>query len=307
MADLSTTFCGINFNNPTVLASGVLGVTASSWSSAANNGAGGITTKSVWLNEHKGHKNPTIITTESWMMNAVGLPDAGLQKAKEEVEEYCKDKKAPLIMSIVAGKTEDFGEIAKKASELPVDIIEANISCPNVESELGRPFACVKKDAQEVVKTVVDAVKDKKPVVVKLSPNVTDIVEIAEACAESGADGFCLINTLGPGLAINLETGIPILSNKVGGISGPAIKPLAVKMVHDVYKATKLPIIGTGGIKSGRDALEMIMAGATLTGIGSGVYYRGIDVFRKITKEMNDWCDLNGIKSVKELTGTVKM
>jgi dihydroorotate dehydrogenase (NAD+) catalytic subunit len=307
MADLSTTFCGINFNNPTVLASGVLGVTASSWSSAANNGAGGITTKSVWLNEHKGHKNPTIITTESWMMNAVGLPDAGLQKAKEEVEEYCKDKKAPLIMSIVAGKTEDFGEIAEKASELPVDIIEANISCPNVESELGRPFACVKKDAQEVVKTVVDAVKDKKPVVVKLSPNVTDIVEIAEACAESGADGFCLINTLGPGLAINLETGIPILSNKVGGISGPAIKPLAVKMVHDVYKATKLPIIGTGGVKSGRDALEMIMAGATLTGIGSGVYYRGIDVFRKVTKEMNDWCDLNGIKSVKELTGTVKM
>lgn len=307
MADLSTTFCGINFYNPTVLASGVLGVTASSWRSCANNGAGGITTKSVWLNEHKGHKNPTIITTESWMMNAVGLPDAGVEKAKEEIEEYCKDKKAPLIVSIVGGKSDDFAEIAEKASDLPVDIIEANISCPNVESELGRPFACVKKDAKEVTKKVVEAVKGKKPVIVKLSPNVTDIVEIANVCAESGAEGFCLINTLGPGLAINLETKMPILSNKVGGISGPAIKPLAVKMVHDVYKATKLPIIGTGGINSGRDALEMIMAGAVLTGIGSGVYYRGIDVFRKVTKEMNDWCDSNGVKSLKELTGSVIM
>lgn len=307
MANLSTTFCGIEFENPTVLASGILGVTASSWRSVADHGAGGITTKSIWLNEHKGHPNPTIITTDEWMMNAVGLPDAGMKKAKEEIEKYCLDKKAPLIASIVGGSLEEFEKIAHEISALPVDLVELNISCPNVECELGRPFACVPKDAAEVTRRVKKVVNGKKPLIIKLSPNVADIVEIANACAESGADGFCLINTLGPGLAINLETRFPILANKVGGISGPAIKPLAVKLVHDVYKATKLPIIGTGGIRSGEDALEMIMAGAVLTGIGSGVYYRGIDVFKHVKDEMNEWCDKNGVKSVKELVGTVKI
>lgn len=307
MADLSTTFCGIEFKNPTVLASGVLGVTASSWKAVANSGAGGVTTKSVRLKEHKGHPNPTIITTNEWMMNAVGLPDAGVEKAKDEINEYCSDKKAPLIVSISGGKIDDFVEISREVANLPISLIEANISCPNVENEFGRPFACNHKDAAEVTRKIKEAVGGKKPVIIKLSPNVTDIVEIADACAEAGADGFCLINTLGPGLAINLETRIPILANKVGGISGPAIKPLAVKLVHDVYKATKLPIIGTGGVKSGEDALEMIMAGAVLTGIGAGVYYRGINVFKHVTNEMNEWCNKNGVKTIKELIGSVKM
>lgn len=307
MADLSTTFCGIEFKNPTVLASGVLGMTASSLKAVANSGAGGVTTKSVRLNEHKGHPNPTIITTNAWMMNAVGLPDAGVEKAKKEISDYCKDQKVPLIVSISGGKIDEFIKIADVVSDLPVSIIEANISCPNVESEFGRPFAYSHKDAFEVTKKIKEVLVDKKPLVIKLSPNVTDIVEIADACAKAGADGFCLINTLGPGLAINLETRIPILANKVGGISGPAIKPLAVKIVHDVYKATKLPIIGTGGVKSGEDALEMIMAGAILTGIGAGVYYRGINVFKHVANEINEWCDKNEVKTVRELVGTVKI
>jgi dihydroorotate dehydrogenase (NAD+) catalytic subunit len=306
MANLKVKYLGTEFANPLVLASGVLGVTASTWQSVVKSGAGGITTKSIWLNEHKGHPNPTIITTDHWMMNAVGLPDAGIEKAKEEIKSYSDKKPAPLIASIVAGKKEEFSKIAEEVDKLDVNIIEVNISCPNVEDELGLPFACVAEDAKAVTKDVKKVAKN-KPVIVKLSPNVTNIVKIANACAEGGADGFCAINTLGPGLAINLETRIPILANKVGGISGPAIKPLAIKKVSDIYQATKLPIIGTGGVTTGEDALEMMMAGATLVGMGSSVYYRGADVFRKVSQEMSDWCDKNGVKDVKEVIGTVKL
>lgn len=306
MANLKVKYLGTEFSNPLVLASGVLGVTASTWKSVVNSGAGGITTKSIWLNEHMGHPNPTIITTEAWMMNAVGLPDAGIEKAKEEIALYSKNKPAPLIASIVAGKKDEFSKIAQEIDKLDVDIIEVNISCPNVEDELGLPFACVALDAKQVTQEVKKVAKN-KPVIIKLSPNVTNIIEIADACAEGGADGFCAINTLGPGLAINLETRIPILANKVGGISGPAIKPLAVKKVSDIYQATKLPIIGTGGVTTGEDALEMMMAGATLVGIGSAVFYRGADVFRKVTQEMSDWCDKNGVANIEEIIGTVKL
>lgn len=306
MANLKVKYLGTEFENPTVLASGVLGVTASTWKSVVNSGAGGITTKSIWLNEHVGHPNPTIITTDHWMMNAVGLPDAGLEKAKEEIELYSEKKPAPLIASIVAGKKDEFSKIAEEIDKLDVDILEVNISCPNVEDELGLPFACVAMDAKAVTEDVKKVAKN-KPVIIKLSPNVTNIVEIANACAEGGADGFCAINTLGPGLAINLETRMPILANKVGGISGPGIKPLAVKKVSDIYQATKLPIIGTGGITTGEDALEIMMAGATLVGMGTSVYYRGADVFRKVTQEMSDWCDKNGVKDVKDIIGTVKL
>jgi len=306
MANLKVKYLGTEFENPTVLASGVLGVTASTWKSVVNSGAGGITTKSIWLNEHVGHPNPTIITTEHWMMNAVGLPDAGLEKAKEEIALYSENKPAPLIASIVAGKKDEFAKIAEEVDKLEVDILEVNISCPNVEDKLGLPFACVSADAKSVTEDVKKVAKN-KPVIIKLSPNVTNIVEIANACAEGGADGFCAINTLGPGLAINLETRMPILANKVGGISGPGIKPLAVKMVSDIYQATKLPIIGTGGITTGQDALEIMMAGATLVGMGTSVFYRGADVFRKVANEMSEWCDKNGVKDVKEIIGTVKL
>jgi dihydroorotate dehydrogenase (NAD+) catalytic subunit len=310
MANLSVSFHGIQFGNPTVLASGVLGVTASTWRSVVQNGAGGITTKSIWLEEHHGHPNPTMFTTEHYMMNAVGLSDAGVEKASSEIALYKEGKDSPLIASIVAGTPGDFEQVAEKVAALPVDLIEVNISCPNVESEFGRPFACVKPDAKnvtEIVKAAVKKINPGLPVIIKLSPNVENIRVIASACAEGGADGFCLINTIGPGLAINLETRMPILANKVGGVSGPAIKPVAVKMVYDVYQETKLPIIGTGGITTGEDALEIMMAGATLVGVGSAVYYRGIDVFKKMTGEMNDWLDANGVENVADIIGTVKM
>ena len=306
MANLEVNFCGVKFRNPTVLASGVLGVTAASLRNVVKNGAWGVTTKSIWLTEHPGHKNPVMFGTDHYFMNAVGLSDAGFEKAETETfPEYMKRKPAPIIANIVAYKLDDFGLLASKIDKLNPDIIEVNISCPNVEDEFGKPFACSIVDASEVTKAV--RAMTKKPVVVKLSPNVSNIGEIAKACADAGADGFCAINTVGPGLAIDIDLRMPILSNKVGGVSGPAIKPIAVKCVHDVYKATKLPIIGTGGVLTGRDAIEIMMAGARLVGMGTMIYYREVSGFKKVVKEMDEWCEQNGVKNIEEIIGCVKM
>lgn len=300
--NLQTDFCGVMFQNPLVVASGILGVTGASLRFCVENGAGGVTTKSIWLNEHKGHPNPVIIANENWMLNAVGVPDAGIEKAKKEIANYLKDKPGPLIANVIAGKIDDYAEIAEKVSQLDPDIIEVNISCPNVEDEFGRPFACSRQDAAKVTEVV--RKKTKLPLVIKLSPNVENIVEIGKACVDAGADGLCAINTVGPGMAIDINTREPILANKVGGLSGSAIKPLSIKHVYDLHKALpKTPIIGTGGITTGEDALEMIMAGATLVGMGTAVYYRDVQCFRMATDEMNVWMEKNGVKSLDEIRG----
>lgn len=300
--NLQTEFCGVPFENPLVVASGILGVTGASLRFCVENGAGGVTTKSIWLKEHKGHPNPVIIANDNWMLNAVGVPDAGIEKAKKELGNYMKDKPAPLIANVIAGKIDDYAEVAEKVAELGPDMLEVNISCPNVEDEFGRPFACSRTDAAKVTEVV--RKKTDLPLVIKLSPNVENIVEIAKACVDAGADGLCAINTVGPGMAIDINTREPILANKVGGLSGPAIKPLAIKHVYDLHRALpKTPIIGTGGITTGEDAIEMIMAGATLVGMGTAVYYRDAECFRLTAKEMQDWMEKNGVKRLDEIRG----
>ena len=302
--NLSQTILGVTFENPTVLASGIWGITAASWRRVAENGAGGVTTKSLWIREHRGHQNPTVISTEHWTLNAVGLPDAGPEKAREEIGEYMKDKPVPLIANIVAGAVDDFVAIAEEIVKLSPDFLEVNISCPNVDDEFGKPFACSAPDAARVTKEV-KAVSKSIPVFIKLSPNALSIADVAVACAEAGADGFTAINTVGPGMAIDLRSRMPILANKVGGLSGPAIKPISVRCIADVHKATegKLPIIGTGGVYTGEDALELMLAGASLIGIGTAIGDRGQDVFRKVCEEMNAWCEKEGIKNIAEMVG----
>jgi dihydroorotate dehydrogenase (NAD+) catalytic subunit len=304
--NLSQTILGVEFENPTVLASGILGITASTWRYVAQNGAGAITTKSLWLREHKGHRNPTIISTEHWTLNAVGVPDAGPEKANQEIGDYNKDKPVPLIANIIAESVENYGETAEAILPLKPDFLEVNISCPNIEDEFGRPFACSAPDAAAVTKAV-KKVSKKTPVFIKLSPNVDNIGAIATACAKAGADGFTVINTVGPGMAIDLRSRMPILANKVGGLSGPGIKPIAVKCVADVYAATdgKLPIIGTGGVYTGEDALELMLAGASLIGVGTAVGDRGVDVFKKICDEMQLWCTNEGVNNVSDLIGSM--
>ncbi|MFA6024137.1 MAG: dihydroorotate dehydrogenase [Candidatus Gracilibacteria bacterium] len=309
MADLSVEFCGVKFKNPIVLASGILGVTADSMAQVVRNGAGGVTSKSLWPYEHQGHPNPVIVTTEHYMLNAVGIPDAGPEKAREEMARFREVCKAPFIANIVGGVMEDYSAIAAEVASMRPDIVELNISCPNVEDELGKPMACSIVKSAEVTRLVraqLDANGGKGiPLVVKLSPNVENIVSIAQSVLEAGADGITAINSVGPGMAIDIDFAQPILSNRVGGLTGPAIKPLAVKYVYDIYKASKCPIIGTGGVSTGRDAIEMMMAGATLVGVGSAVWQRGQGVFGKIAEEMNEWCDANGVKKLSDLIGKV--
>lgn len=302
--NLKQKIAGVTFDNPLILASGILGITASSWKNVATNGAGGVTTKSLWLREHKGHPNPTIISTDHWTLNAVGVPDAGPEKAKEEIGEYMKDKPVPLIANIIADTIDNYGKTAEQIIILKPDFLEVNISCPNIEDEFGRPFACSAPDAAAVTKAV-KKVSGKIPVFIKLSPNVENIGMIAAACAKEGADGFTVINTVGPGMAIDLRSRMPILANKVGGLSGPGIKPIAVKCIADVYKATdgKLPIIGTGGVYTGEDAIELMLAGASLIGIGTAIFDRGVDIFSKITDEMQLWCTNEDVKNISDLVG----
>ena len=302
--NLSQTVLGITFENPTVLASGILGITSSTWKDVAKKGAGGITTKSLWAKEHKGHPNPTIIETDHWMLNAVGLPDAGPEKAKEEISDYMKDHPVPLIANIVAGLIEDFAKTAEELAPLEPDAFEVNISCPNVEDEFGKPFACSAPNAAKVTAAVKKVAGD-IPIFVKLSPNVDNIGEIAKACQAAGADGFTMINTVGPGMAIDLRSRMPILANKVGGLSGPAIKPIAVKCIADVYAATdgKCPIIGTGGVYTGEDALELMLAGATLIGIGSAISRPGAEVFAEVCEGMQYWCTNEGVDDIGSMVG----
>lgn len=307
MVDLAVNFCGVKFRNPLVLASGILGITASSWRNVVANGAGGITTKSLWLREHKGHRNPVIIANQYYMLNAVGVPDAGVEKAREEIGKFLTLRQAPIIANIIAGTVRDFGETAAQIAKIKPHILEVNISCPNVEDEFGKPFACVAANAARVMQEVKKRLKGcgaKIPVSIKLSPNVENIVDIARACVDAGADALTVMNSIGPGMAINIETHEPILSNKVGGLTGPALKPLAVKYIYDIHRALpKTPIIGTGGVLTGEDAIELIEAGATLIGIGTGVYFRGAEIFKKITEEMQKWCNKNKVKKISNIIG----
>lgn len=301
MTNLSVEFCGVKFENPTVLASGVLGVTASSLKNVVRAGAGGVTTKSIWLEEHVGHKNPTMFGTEHYFLNAVGLSDAGIEKAVDETfPEYNEGKPAPIIANIVESTVDRFAELTEKIDACNPDIIELNLGCPNVEVEHGKPFSCVAGDAAKVVKAC--RAKTKRPLIIKLTPNVSDIASVAAACAAEGADGFCAINTLyGMGIDINMRR--PVLSNKSGGLSGPGIKPSAVKAVYDIYKATGLPIIGTGGLMTGEDVIEIMMAGARLAGFGTMVYYREAEGFGEVVKEIEAWCEANGVKDLEEIIG----
>lgn len=301
--NLETNFCGINFRNPLVLASGILGVTGDSFHNTVAHGAGGITTKSLWLKPHPGHPNPTMAGYPEYFINAVGLSDAGIEKAKEELGKYLPERKAPLIANIVAAKKSDFGQAAEEIAQLDPDALEINISCPNVEDEMGKPFACDIMDAAEVTRLVKKHVP-KIPIILKLSPNVPNIVEIAKSCIGAGADAITAVNTM-PGMRLNLELRAPVLANKTGGVSGPGLFPMALKAVYDIYRATKIPIVGTGGVSSGEDAIEMIMAGATLVGVGTMVYYRDTQGFKEMTTEMETWMDKNGVKNLEAIRGCI--
>lgn len=299
---LETSFCGVRFNNPLVLASGLLGISTASLSYVEKSGAGGVTTKSIGHNERIGHTSPTVISFGVGLLNAVGLSNPGIDQSLPILKDMMKKIKAPLIISFFADTDDNYAMVAKKIVTLKPKLIEVNASCPNTQDDLGAPFAVDPKALKELTKKIRKAVPSSVKMIVKLAPNVPDIGIMGKIVESEGADAICAINTM-PGMIINIYARRPILTNKSGGISGKAIKPIAVKAVYDLYKAVRIPIIGLGGVETGQDALEITMAGATLVGVGSAIYTRGIDVFSKICREMEEIMRKEGIKSLSDIKG----
>ncbi|MDE5569815.1 MAG: dihydroorotate dehydrogenase [Ruminococcus sp.] len=301
MADLSVNICGVDFKNPVIPASGVFGYGREYEELFPLNKLGGIATKGTTLNLRKGNLSPRIAETPSGMLNSVGLQNPGIDHFIDTDLPYLLTKNLVILANIAGSTPDECAETAAKLDGTDVHMIELNISCPNVKQG-GAAFGTSCEMAAEVTKKVRAATK--KPLVVKLSPNVTSIAEIAKAVESAGADAVSLINTL-LGMRIDINTGRPILKNNVGGLSGPAVFPVAVRMVWQVANAVKIPVIGMGGVSSGRDAIELMIAGASAVQVGAAIFtdpYAPV----KIIDEMNEFLDNKGIKSVRDIIGTVK-
>ena len=282
-----------------MLASGILGYSADTFESIQQNGAGAIVTKSVGLRSRKGYANPTVVQAEHGLINAMGLPNPGINEFVKEIRLAKKSLRVPLVVSVYGFSAEEYGLVAGKAVAAGADAVELNVSCPHVEetgSEIGQDC--------EVLSGVVRRVKETvgKSVFVKLSPNVTCIQDVALAAERAGADGLTVANTI-RAMAIDAETYMPVLSNRVGGLSGPVVKPIALRCVYDVYEVAKVPIIGCGGISNWRDAVEFLLAGACAVQIGTAVATEGPGVFGKVAHGLDAYLRRKGFKSVKEIVG----
>lgn len=286
---------GIRFKNPLMLASGIMDEQGDSMVRAAENGAGGVVTKSIGINEREGYKNPVVVEIETGMINAIGLANPGIDNFKNEIKAV-KKKGIPVIGSIF-GNENDFPVLAEKMERFGVNGIELNLSCPHVKgvgSEIGQDPALVEEIVSEVKKKV------KIPVFAKLTPNTTDIVKIAKSAEK--ADALVLINTV-RAIAIDIYAKRPVLSNLVGGYSGPGIKPIGLRAVYDVRKEMDIPIIGVGGISNWRDAVEYILAGANALQVGTAIYYRGFSVFDEINRGIEAYMNEEGYTSIEDFSG----
>jgi dihydroorotate dehydrogenase (NAD+) catalytic subunit len=296
---LNLNFAGLKPKNPTVLASGILGYSAESLESIVEGGAGAVVTKSIGVVPRVGYANPTVVQTKCGLINAMGLPNPGIDSYVQEIRHAKTVLPVPLIVSVYGFSAEEYAIVAKKAAEAGADAVELNVSCPHVK-ETGSEIAQNPKILAEVVKKVKVAVQ--KPVFVKLSSNVIDIVEIAEAAVKAGADALTVINTV-RAMAIDVETALPVLSNKRGGLSGPAIKPIALRCVYDIYEKVKTPIMGCGGIASWRDAVEFFLAGASAVQIGTAIALKNPSVFAAVNRGVNAYLKKKEFSSVEEVVG----
>lgn len=289
---------GLKLRNPTILASGILGMTAECLMKVARAGAGALTTKSIGLEPREGYKNPTVIQVECGILNAVGLPNPGIRRFTEEIKKL-RDLKVPLIVSIYGFSSEEYAKVAEIAAETGADAIELNLSCPHIKGS----GAEIGKDP-EMVSLIVEMVKEAVdcPVFAKITPNVADIKEIAKAAASAGADAITAINTI-RAMAIDVETCRPILANKIGGLSGGAIKPIAVRCVYEIYEAVDIPVIGCGGVRTWRDAVEFMLAGALAIQIGSAIAYEDLSIFKRIADGIEDYLSRKKFRSVRDIVG----
>jgi dihydroorotate dehydrogenase (NAD+) catalytic subunit len=295
---LAVEIAGLRLRSPTMNASGVLGMSASLLKRVYNSGAGAVVTKSLGPAARPGHINPTVVEVEGGLLNAMGLPNPGVEGYLNELSEL-KVEGVPVVASFFASTVEEFQSDAKMLARAGADALELNLSCPNVGGEPGMCAA----DAISV-KRITRSVKDSVniPVFVKLSPNVSDIASIAVSAENGGADAITAVNTL-KAMAIDIDFRRPILTNVTGGLSGPAIKSVALRCVWEIAEVVKVPIIGCGGVANWRDAVEYILAGASAVEIGTAVMNHGFEVYEKVNDGMANYLEENGFGSVSEVVG----
>lgn len=296
---LTVNLAGVQLANPTVLASGILGYSMETLENIAKGGAGAVVTKSIGLRPREGFANPTVVQASCGLINAMGLPNPGIAEYVKELHGAKAALGVPLILSVYGFSAGEYVAVAEKASAAGVDAVEINVSCPHVKdtgSEIGQDTDAV----AEVVKRVKDSIS--KPVFVKLSPNVTSVADIAEVAVKAGADGLTIMNTV-KAMAIDVETTLPILGHRVGGLSGPAIKPVALRCVYDVYERVEAPIMGCGGIMDWRDAVEFLLAGASAVQIGTALSLKGPNVFKSVANGIERYLREKHFEKVKDIVG----
>ncbi len=298
--DTRIKFCGIEFKNPIVTASGTFGFGEEYNAYAPLTEYGGFAAKGLTRKPRPGNPAPRIAETPAGILNSVGLQNPGVEAFAREIMPKLRDCGAHVIANMSGNTVSEYCEMAEILSDTDVALIEMNISCPNVKHG-GLAFGTDAKVVHELTASVKKYCK--KPLIVKLSPNVTSIQEIAKAAEAGGADGLSLINTL-LGMKIDIETRRPVLANNTGGLSGPAVMPVAVRMVHEVYEAVRLPIIGMGGCMSGADAIEFMLAGASLVALGTGLFVRP-DLIFSVKAEIQAYMERHKIEDLRSIIGTL--
>ena len=300
--NLKVSICGIELKNPVIAASGTFGF-GREYSKFYNIGClGGISTKGLTIERREGNFSPRIAETPSGILNAVGLQNPGVDYFIENELGFLKSSNTVVIANIAGNTYKDYCTMAQTLSETDIDMIELNISCPNVK-EGGIAFGIYPESVQKITQEVKQ--KCKKPLIVKLSPNVASIYDNAKAAEDGGADAISLINTI-TGMAVDVKTKEPILANRVGGLSGPCVKPIALKMVYDAHKAVKIPIIGMGGIMTAQDVVEFMLCGASAVQVGTANIINPL-ACPEIIRGLEQYLIENGIDDINSLVGGLKV
>lgn len=294
---LSVNLAGLQLRNPTMLASGFLGISQDIFNRLYHSGAGAVVSKSISINPIEGYRNPTIFSYEGGSyLNAVGLANPGAEAFSTEI---ANNKNVPIIVSLVGSSNEEFPTMIKKFNDLNIIGYEINLSCPHV-AKMGIEVG----EDPEMVSSIVKTIRSNtcKSVIVKIGVGNVDVVRTAQVAKDAGADAITAINTI-RAMSIDLDTSMPVLSSKIGGLSGKSIKPVGVRCVYEIYKNLEIPVIGCGGIFTWEDAVEFMLAGASAVQLGSAIGYQGISVFSNITRGIKKYLERKGLKNAMEVVG----
>ena len=294
---LSTDLAGLQLRNPTMLASGFLGISQDVFNKIYRSGAGAVVSKSISVEPFEGYRNPTLVSSEECSyINAVGLANPGAETFSKEI---AFNKNVPIIVSLVGSSEDEFPPMIKKFDGLNILAYEINLSCPHV-AKMGTEVG----DDPEMVSTIVKKIKSNthKPIIIKVGIGGIDVVKIAQVARDAGADAITAINTI-RAMAINIETLMPVLSNRIGGLSGKSIKPVSIRCVYEISKNLGIPVIGCGGIFTWEDAVEFMLAGASAVQLGSVIGYKGVSAFSNITRGIKRYLERKGLKNATEIVG----